>query len=234
MVNISLQEEDLMHTWRVLHGLISYIAGPLTPRTLFAFQHRSAIEMVEKNGGEKRRIRRGSRHFQTCQKSICIACNDQFRRMHHMRAEFERQGVPLARESRRGRSSGETSSAMLLTSSSSTSSSTTSSTTTSPQTSRADLSSLSSNRCSSFSPNGNKIGEVSSTTTSTSASASASGGGGRMRSSLWRISRVNHHFELCDSYPEKFLVPASISDDDLRSGAWARYSFLINYANIII
>ncbi|KAG8453003.1 hypothetical protein GDO86_004712 [Hymenochirus boettgeri] len=35
----------------------------------------------------------------------------------------------------------------------------------------------------------------------------------------WRITRVNERYELCDTYPACLVVPANISDDDLRKMA---------------
>lgn len=32
----------------------------------------------------------------------------------------------------------------------------------------------------------------------------------------WRISKVNDHYELCDSYPAALVVPVTITDDELR------------------
>ncbi|XP_028840682.1 phosphatidylinositol-3,5-bisphosphate 3-phosphatase MTMR2 isoform X3 [Denticeps clupeoides] len=32
----------------------------------------------------------------------------------------------------------------------------------------------------------------------------------------WRISKVNDHYELCDSYPSTLVVPVTIPDEDLR------------------
>ncbi|XP_066515700.1 myotubularin-related protein 2 isoform X2 [Hoplias malabaricus] len=32
----------------------------------------------------------------------------------------------------------------------------------------------------------------------------------------WRISKVNDHYELCDSYPAVLVVPVTITDDELR------------------
>ncbi len=32
----------------------------------------------------------------------------------------------------------------------------------------------------------------------------------------WRISKVNDHYELCDSYPATLFVPVTITDEELR------------------
>ncbi|KAK2563300.1 Myotubularin-related protein 2 [Acropora cervicornis] len=35
----------------------------------------------------------------------------------------------------------------------------------------------------------------------------------------WKITRINEKYELCDTYPSLFVVPASVSDEDLRKVA---------------
>ncbi|XP_074621963.1 phosphatidylinositol-3,5-bisphosphate 3-phosphatase MTMR2-like isoform X2 [Acropora palmata] len=35
----------------------------------------------------------------------------------------------------------------------------------------------------------------------------------------WKLTRINEKYELCDTYPSLFVVPASVSDEDLRKVA---------------
>lgn len=36
---------------------------------------------------------------------------------------------------------------------------------------------------------------------------------------MWKISKINEHYEFCDSYPAILAVPAQASDEDLRQVA---------------
>lgn len=36
---------------------------------------------------------------------------------------------------------------------------------------------------------------------------------------MWKISKINESYEICDSYPAVWAVPAQASDEELRSVA---------------
>lgn len=36
---------------------------------------------------------------------------------------------------------------------------------------------------------------------------------------MWKITKINENYELCDSYPQILAVPAQATDDDLRAVA---------------
>lgn len=36
---------------------------------------------------------------------------------------------------------------------------------------------------------------------------------------MWKISKINENYEICDSYPAVWAVPAQASDEELRSVA---------------
>lgn len=36
---------------------------------------------------------------------------------------------------------------------------------------------------------------------------------------MWKITKINENYEICDSYPQILAVPAQVTDDDLRSVA---------------
>jgi myotubularin-related protein 1/2 len=36
---------------------------------------------------------------------------------------------------------------------------------------------------------------------------------------MWKISKINENYEICDSYPTVLAVPAQATDDDLRAVA---------------
>lgn len=39
---------------------------------------------------------------------------------------------------------------------------------------------------------------------------------------MWKISKLNENYEICDSYPPIWAVPAQATDDDLRAVATFR------------
>lgn len=36
---------------------------------------------------------------------------------------------------------------------------------------------------------------------------------------MWKITKINEHYEVCDSYPAVWAVPAAATDDDIRAVA---------------
>ena len=36
---------------------------------------------------------------------------------------------------------------------------------------------------------------------------------------MWKISKVNETYEVCDSYPTVWAIPAQVTDEDIRSVA---------------
>ncbi len=51
---------------------------------------------------------------------------------------------------------------------------------------------------------------------------------------LWRLSKCNNEFAICSSYPDRFVVPATISDESLIKAASQRSSQRIPVLNYII
>lgn len=36
---------------------------------------------------------------------------------------------------------------------------------------------------------------------------------------MWKISKINEQYEVCDSYPAVWAVPAQVTDDDIKAVA---------------
>lgn len=36
---------------------------------------------------------------------------------------------------------------------------------------------------------------------------------------MWKISKINEQYEICDSYPAVWAVPAQVTDDDIKAVA---------------
>lgn len=36
---------------------------------------------------------------------------------------------------------------------------------------------------------------------------------------MWKISKINEQYEVCDSYPAVWAIPAQVTDDDIKSVA---------------
>lgn len=36
---------------------------------------------------------------------------------------------------------------------------------------------------------------------------------------MWKITKINEHYEICDSYPAVWAIPAAATDDDVRAVA---------------
>lgn len=45
---------------------------------------------------------------------------------------------------------------------------------------------------------------------------------GVVNSDLWRVTMINRHYEICDSYPGVWAVPKSATDDSLKQASMFR------------